>query len=66
MISDWYVITNTTNNVFLGQDKNGGVKMTQLLNEALIAPYGLCELFIKTHVNEDAQKIFIIRKIKLA
>lgn len=64
-MNDWYVITNADKDVFVGQDENGGVKMTMFLPSALIGPYAFLEMFIKLNVDEDSRKILHIRKIKL-
>ena len=64
-MNDWYVITNTDKDVFVGQDENGGVKMTMFLPSALIGPYAFLEMFIKLNIDEDSRKILHIRKIKL-
>lgn len=64
-MNDWYVITNADKDVFVGQDENGGVKMTMFLPSALIGPYAFLEMFIKLNIDEDARKILHIRKIKL-
>lgn len=64
-MNDWYVITNADKDVFVGQDENGGVKMTMFLPSALIGPYAFLEMFIKLNVDEDTRKILHIRKIKL-
>lgn len=64
-MNDWYVITNTDKDVFVGQDENGGVKMTMFLPSALIGPYAFLNMFMKLHIEEDARRNFHIRKIKL-
>lgn len=64
-MNDWYVITNADKDVFVGQDENGGVKMTMFLPSALIGPYAFLEMFIKLNIDEDSRKILHIRKIKL-
>lgn len=64
-MNDWYVITNADKDVFVGQDKNGGVKMTMFLPAALIGPYAFLEMFMKSHIDEDVRNILHIRKIKL-
>ena len=55
----------TDKDVFVGQDENGGVKMTMFLPGALIGPYAFLETFMKLHMDEASRNVLHIRKIKL-